>query len=343
MSLPRPLSGSCHDILRDALSGSDPVLASEAARLTGEWNGRALIPVLIENARYSRFYSKVSAIFALARLSAAEAVPCLTDLVSEPNVPDDHYWYGCKSVRAAAAVALLHLGSKAGISYLRDLAEAKDNVFFRWFAPELLRMEAAAQLHGFLTVDNLCSIEKRNSYADTAYTEPGMLCMLCEALGLIPDPLADEHLAFYMDFHSRYVRGQAYRSLYFRHRDERTVQKISEQAERQNTDFDRVVSAEVRQDSAVLLQMAGQAPSGFDRGSALDALGAISSPLLQEACRVGVRDKEPYVRRCAVERLGSSGSIEEAQGLAGMLGDEKDPQVRCALAAVLLAKEARSC
>jgi HEAT repeat protein len=330
-------------ILQEALQHADPLIAAEAARLIGEWEGRALVPELIENAESSRFYSKVTSIYALARLGAKEAVPHLEKLVEDPNVSNDFYWYGAKGVRAAAAVGLLQLGSDAGVAHLRELAEARENVFFRWFAPSLLRLKAPPELQAYLTLENLCSADRQRRYDDTAYSEPGMLCMLCEALALLPDPAADARLEFYLDHYSRFVRGQAYRSLYLRHPDAATAEKIGRHALKHGTDFDGLVAAEINRDSAILAELARKAPAAFDRGSAVDALGAISSPALVEAARAGLEDADAYVRQCAVEALGRNQGAVAQKYFAGLREREKEIRVQCALAATRLQEEELAC
>jgi len=335
--------GNFHNILKEALRSNDPLLAAEAARLIGEWNGKSLVPDLIENALSSRFYSKVSAIYALVALLAVEAVPGLEKLLNAPNVPDDFYWTGYKGVRAAAAVALLQFGSDAGVAYLQELAEAGDCVFSRWYAPALLRLKPVPELQPYLTLEKLCSLEERNAFDEVPYTDAGQLCMLCEALGLINDPAAVESLEFYMNFHSRYVRGQAYRSLHLRQADEATARRICANAERHGTDFERLVAAEIRQDSAILLEVARQAPLAFDRASALDALVRISSPHLAEACLVGLEDGDTHVRQCAVEGLARSKHPAARNHLAGLLDKETESRVRCAIAATMLQKEETPC
>ena len=326
----------CRHILESALAAHDPLLPAEAARLIGDWKRRSLIPDLIENILTSRFYSKVAAIDALARLGAREAIPSLETLVTEPNVPDDFYWTGFKGVRAAASIALLQFGNPAGTGYLHKLASDRSEVFFRWYAPALLRLNAAPELQAELTMEKLCSREHRDACSPEPYSDPGMLCMLCEALGLIDDPAADDDLEFYMNFHSRYVRGQAYRSLYLRHGDEATAQKISDRAATHGTEFDLLVSAEIRRDSAALLGIAGKAESAFDRASAIDALATISSP---NACETGLDDEDPQVRKCAVERLARTRPADARSRLGPLLAPEEDPGVRCALAAVILEEQ----
>jgi HEAT repeat protein len=321
------------NILVETLSGADPLVAAEAARLIGDWNRREHVSALIEYARFNCFYSKVSSFYALARLSAKEAVPYLTELVVEPNVSNDWYWYAAKGVRAGAAVSLLKLGSDAGVGYLRELAEKRDNVFIRWFAPELLRLDAPKELIAYLTVDNICTEDRYKSYDGPEYSQPGMLTMLCEALGLIDDPKAESRLEFYFGHYSRFVRGQAYRSLHKRRPGKETAQKIVVNAKKHGTDFDRLVAAEIQGDGATLAAIAGTAAAGFDRGSAIDALAAIKSPALLDAGKLALKDVELYVRQCAVEALARQHPAEAKALFTDALKNEKEVRVLCALAA----------
>jgi HEAT repeat protein len=328
------------EILKSGLTYVDPLVNAEAARLIGDWNVRALIPELIEHARFHRFYSKVAAFYSLARMSATEAIPHLKALVDDPNVSNDWYWTGYKGVRAAAAVSLLQLGNDAGVPYLLESAKAGQSVFFRWFAPALLRLKTPPpELVGYLTLENLCSSDAQKRLRDTAYSEPGMLCMLCEALGVIGDPAAEERLEFYLGHYSRFVRGQAYRSLYLRRPDKATAQKIGENAKKFGTDFDRLVAAEVQKDSVTLSDIARHAPAAFDRGSAIDALAAISSPALTEAGKLALEDADLYVRQCAVEALAHYQGAAAQKYFTGLIESEQEIRVLCALAAAQLGEK----
>jgi HEAT repeat protein len=331
------------DILKSGLKHFDPPVIAETARLIGEWGCRDFIPDLIEDARSNRFYSKVASFYALARLSAKEAIPHLTKLVEDPNVSDDWYWTGYAGVRAGAAVALLQMGQDAGGPYLLESAKAGSFVFTRWFAPALLRLKAPPELEPYLTLENLCSAEKQKKYEGGDYSEPGMLCMVCEALALLDDPAADERIEFYFGHYSRFLRGQAYRSLYLRRPDKATAQKIGENAQKHGTDFDRLVAAEIEKDSATLAEIARRAPAAFDRGSAIDALAAISSPALPEAGKIALKDPDLYVRQCAVETLARHHGAEAPKLFAGLMEKENEIRVLCALAATQLGEKGASC
>jgi HEAT repeat protein len=320
--------------LQRALAGADPLLASDAARLIGDWGLAEFAPALMEHLRTSRFYSKVSAVYSLVKLSPAGADRFLEDLFENPRVPDDFYWVGAKTVRAAAAIGLLQMRNSAGLPWLRELAATGNPVFWRWFAPALIRLPDPSLLADLLTVDKLCVREHRDRFDPSFYSDPGMVCMLCEALGLLAAPEADEHLELYMEFHSRFVRGQACRSFYQRHPDAPTLERIRAGARRHGTVFDRLVAAALGEEIGELRDIAQKAESAFDRACAVDALAGIGSPAAEEAMVPALEDSDPYVRQCAVEGVGRSGMQGNGESLDLLRRRETDLRVLCALEAV---------
>ena len=147
------------NILTSALGHADPIVASHAARALGALgDGRATGP-LVEYVTESRFYCKAEGFNALARLGERSACPDIRPLVDEPNVTDDWFWYACRAVRCAAAVALLALGDDSGAAYLNELADRDADVFFCWYAPAILHLtdelEASARIKARITVDRL--------------------------------------------------------------------------------------------------------------------------------------------------------------------------------------------
>jgi len=324
-------------ILSQVLHGRDPVLAAEAARLIGDWDLQALVPDLVKNLRTSRFYSKVSSMYSLDKLAPSESL--FLEVFDNPNVPDDFYWVGFKSVKTAAAISLMKGGNPAGEGWLSGLAAVSDPVVLRWFAPALLRLPDTPA--GLLTLDVLCSKDLRDAAADTQYTEPGQLCLLCEALGIINDPRASEHLEHYAKIHSRFVRGQAYRSLHMRNPKAETTQKICDWASRQGTDYDLLVAAAIAGDWPKLKRIVKEAPLGFDRASAIDALPA-SEEFLQVVIEA-LEDNDPYVRQCAVEQLGHFDDAAAWGALEGLAQRETELRVRCALAAVFASRGEATC
>lgn len=320
--------------LLSALHGSDPILSAEAARLIGDWNLVQHAGVLLDHLRTSRSYGKVTSLYALEILSPDGLDAVLEEIFHRPNVPDDFYWYCHRGLRAAAAIALLRRGNSTGLAWLRELAEKKDDVALRWFAPSLLRLPQPSPLADLLTLDHLCNRQERESLDCISYSNPPLLCLLCEALALLDDPGADEHLEYYLDFYSRFVRGQACRSLFQRHPDAATLDKIRQATSRYGTDFDRVVAATLAGASAELKDLAGNARASFDRACAVDGLAGIPGPDAEAALAHAFQDADAYVRQCAVEGAGRLGLERFRKALDALLKRETDPRVLCALEAV---------
>ncbi len=319
--------------LSTALEGTDPFAAAEAARLAGEWHLSDLIPSLEKYLRTSRSYSKVTAMYALDVLDSRQSADCLAELFDRPNVPDDFYWVGYRGTRAAAAAVLLRMGNTAGLAWLRERALAGDEVVTRTFAPYLLRLPASAGIGEFLTLDLLCDRAARDAYDPPPYSEPGALCMLCEALGLIDDPRAEEHLDFYSRFHSRFVRGQVYRSWALRHPGSETIQKIEQAAGQNGTPFERLTAAILSGDWATLAQMAAGAETPFDRATAIDGLREIGSRELWKSASIGLADPDAHVRQHAVEAIARLAPDVSANALLELRSREKHPLVLLSLEA----------
>ena len=326
-------------ILPRTLHGRDPLLAAEAARLIGERGLKVFVPDLIKNLRTSRFYCKVASLYALDRLAPSE--PLLLEIFENPNVPDDFYWIGFKSVKTAAAISLMKIGNSEGEGWLRRLAETSDPVLLRWFAPAMLRLPASSPVAELLALDILISPDLRDAGTDTQYTDPGQVCLLCEALGLIQNSKATEHLEHFANFHSRFVRGQAYRSLNQQKPDATTAAKIAELARHHGTDYDRLVFAAIDGDVTTLKKIAATAPMGFDRASAIEAL-----PWSEQDVHVFIQsldDPDPYVRQCAVERLGDLDFPAATEALDLLAERETMPRVLCALASVFATRGEAVC
>ncbi len=265
--------------LHAALKHADPIVAPTAARLLAEIEDRESIPALIDFVLHSRSYAKTAGLNALRSLDAQDAIPAFEQLCADPYVPDDFYWYGHKGVRASAAVHLLSWGNTAGERFLQELLDNKDRVILRDFTATILQIknQAAEGIQKQLSFEALWDEAQTVSLQDTAYTDASQLCSLCEAMAFVDDERADQCLRYYMDYYSRYVRGEAYKSLYRRHGDA-VVAEITDSVNRHNTDFDRVVLGLISKDGDALKQIAESAQQAFDRTAALHALAEIEAP-----------------------------------------------------------------
>jgi len=320
-------------VLFEALRMDNRLAQAHAAYLLGELGRPSAVGPLLDYVCYSRWHGKTAGFHALARIGDRSVCPAIRPLVDLPNSSDDWYWYGCKSVRAAAAVALLALGDESGEEYLTSLAERNDDVFYAWFAPALLRLPdeppAAARFKARLTVDCLAGEGARG----TRKVEPGVMAMVAEALGIIGGDDACRALLGFMGFHSRYVRGQAVVSLLAAAPTDEHVAAARDMADGDETDFARIKAAlalaRTGRDErlAQLREMAEGCEDPFDTAVALQALGEVgrAEDVDRVAGHLGCDD--PYVRQMAIEaleRIDAEGAAQRVQPLR----DDPDIGVR---------------
>jgi len=103
-------------------------------------------------------------------------------------------------------------------------------------------------------------------------------------------------------------------------------------ARHHGTDYDRLVFAAIDGDVTTLKKIAATAPMGFDRACAIEAL-----PWSEQDAHVFIKsldDPDPYVRQCAVERLGDLDFPAATEALDLLAERETMPRVLCALASV---------
>ncbi len=337
-----PLDAKPMDMLLSGLLAEDQLVQADAARLLGGLGRKEAVGPLIQYVVECRSYAKVPGFEALAKLGDPAAVAPLRRLVEWPNVPDDWYWYCHRSVRAAAAVALLMLGDDAGAPYLNELADQQNDVFFAWFAPAILRLgdrpRAAAQLKARITVDSLWQV----GAFKTRFTNPCQTAMVAEALGLLPPAAARPKLRELAQSHSRYVRGQAALSLLAQRADDEDVLFVEELATKDLTDFVKIKAtlalARAGKDGWAdkLAAACARLREPFDLAVAVEAVGLTGRRALAPAVQKRLHHADPYVRQSAIESLARLGG--EAAGVRKYLKDPS-PRVRLSAAAMLIARE----
>lgn len=332
-------------VLVGALRDGDLVVRAEAARLLGEvGSGRAVEP-LLEYLRVDRHYTKMTALRALAQIGDRSVVDELAGLVENPNAHDDWYWHGRKTLRAAAAVALLQLDSEAGVWYLNELAEKDDDSFFAWFAAEILRLpcesEAVCALQGLLTAESIC----RKGGRGIRDTDPGLLCLEAEALGVLADEPSRLRLEELLSFHSRYVRGQAALSLVESGANDARLGLVRSVAEGDSAEYARLKASlgmwrATGEDGWLdaVRSTAGGAEAAFDRAAGIEMLGQ-ARRAADEGFIIGqLSDEDWYVRACAVEALDRLGGFV-AESAARGLADDGSQRVRMQVAALVASRE----
>lgn len=336
-------SDDCRARLLAGLRAADSLTQVEAARLLGEVGGDWAVDPLAEHAAASRHYTKTVAIESLRRIGARRAAATMRRLVAAPNVPDDWYWHGFRSVRAAAALALLEWGDEFGIPTLEAMAEKGDVVFFVWYAPTILRLpdaiSSARKLKERLTPATLCD----GAGPAPIPVDPAHWVMVIEALETIGTPVAAEHVQSLLGHFSRYVRGRAVTAL------AAMVPATGRSLARRlfvedPAEFTRIQAARALArggDLPVvndLERIAMSAGDPFDQAVALRALGEIGDPRRAAPAEAALSHADPWVRQAAVESLPRMGAPSAETAVRHALNDPA-PTVRLQAVAALIASD----
>lgn len=337
MNTSQSLTQDSFTFLTQGLQHADPVVQADAARLLGELGRTEAVPALITYVRTCRYQFKTAGFEALGRLGSPAAAPEIADLVDNPNTQDDWYWFSHKSVRAAAALTLLRLGhsTEAAQEYLTGLAEKKDDVFYAWFAPAIL--ELPPTLPASRDLQALLSVEALMNSAGLRLTNPNMVVMVLQALGVLATAESTEKLAEFLTWRSRYVRGQAAISLAASAEGRTHLPKVRAQLDTAPTDFERVKFAVALatggDESGIpqLLEAARSLPDPFDQATALEGLGQLRHPGTLELAHRALEHPHAYVRQCAIEaldRLDAGGDGKSATVVAHCYQMDSSPRVR---------------
>ncbi len=331
-----------YELLAASLRDADRVIAADAARLLGGLGRVEAAGPLVRYVTECRYHAKVAGFEALARLGQTSVCEAIRPLVDAPNVYDDWYWYGRKVVRAAAATALLALGDDSGAAYLNELADKGDDALGAFMAPAVLQLpdttDAATALKARLTVEALIGVRERS----VRLSDPGRLVRVVEALGLIGTEEAAGAIARWLDFRSRYVRGQAALSLLAASATDEHIAAVEALRDDDATDFVRLratqalAGAGATDDVAALVDLAAGAADAIDRGAALEALGLLGCEDVADAVAAALGDDVPYVRLCAIEALDRLDAGGEA--VAARM-DDPSRRVRLQAAAYLAARD----
>jgi len=343
------------DTLVGALDVEDRFIQAEAARLLGELRRKEAVGPLLRYVGRFGWQTKLVGFHALAQIGDRGVCPALRPLVDKPNCFNDWYWYGCRGVRAAAAIALLALGDDAGAACLRELADAGHDVFYAWFAPAILRLgdepPATSEIKARITLEAIWPPDKPL----VRRTDGGVVTMVAETLGLLGTERAFSELVGLMRFRSRYVRGQAALSLLSAAPTKKHLAAVEKIARSDKTDFARIKAHEAlarcstgvspvlpektRKASVdAIAALAAKAADPFDQAVAVESLGSLACAEHSPLIRQKLSHADPYVRRCAIEALERIEPAAGGEAAAASL-DDPDPFVRLQAAKSFVACE----
>jgi len=335
------------DRLTAALDHEDILVAAHAARLLGQVGRREAVAPLIRYVTESPFYTKVAGLTALARIGDPSACDPLAALVDHPNVADDWFWYACRSVRGAAAVALLAMNDPRGAPYLNELADRDDDVVFVWWGVAILRLPnhlpETAALKGRITVEAL----RRPGDRGVRCSDAATLAMKAAVAEMLGNDEACELLRELMTHGSRYVRGQAAVSLLLASPTEDHVALVRRMAAEDSTEFGRMKAAFAlartgcKEMLAPITHAAEAADDPFDRAAAVEGLGLLGHKDDLPTVLAQASHDDAYVRLCAVEAADRiAPTARNVTALARRLADnDPDPRVQLQAAKLLVARD----
>jgi len=326
------------DLLLTTLRTGDPLAQAEAARLLGEASALEAIPALLEYVEGCQQFHKSAGFTALGRMGDSSVCDRVYALMEDARMRDDWYWFGWRSVRAAAAHALLMLGDDRGTVFLKEIAEKEDDVFYAWFAPAILRLEAGtsglADLKDYLTVERLLSVPENS----TRLTDPSRLTAVIEALGEIGGKEAASKAAEFIEHSSRFVRGQVAISTIQASGTNEFTSFVEKMSREDPTDFARARAAFALKDADFLELLVQGSEDSFARAVALEGLGLLGASGKAPCALRAVDDPDTYVRQCALEALERINAPEAAAAARDRLSDEA-LNVRCQAEKTLIVME----
>ncbi len=328
------------DELIEALRDPNPLLQADAARLLGDLADPRAVDPLVEYVTHSRYNTKTAGIEALRRIGEPRATAAIRPLVDAPNVQDDWYWYARRSVRAAAALLLLHWNDRTGLPFLESLADSGNLVFHTWYAPSVLRLPdqppSAVQLKSRLTPATLLGEEGPAA----SPTDPAQVVMVAEALEVLGDAESCVRLIKLLEHRSRYVRGRSATALLAVAPVEDHIDRVTRCFKTDPTDFARVKAALAlartghSEGARFLADAGGSLADSFDRAVAIEALGELGRPEHADVARSGLTHADSYVRLVSLEALARMDAREAGNTAVRMLEDPS-PRVRLQAAAQL--------
>lgn len=204
------LSGSQAEdltLIHLGLEDPDPLVPPFAAGLLGELGRPESVDPLLKHVRQSTRYNKNAAVDALRTIGDASAAPVLFEIAGHPGVWGDYFWYYEVLLRSAASLAALVLDPGGGADELErqlDQPSAAFKNFLLQYAPVIVTLPDFSPL-----LSRLREAAVQEIFTPRALQRPAEAIRCIKALGQLNTGRSLEKLRWYLDFPSRYVRGEA--------------------------------------------------------------------------------------------------------------------------------------
>jgi HEAT repeat protein len=297
------------NLLFNGLTVNDPVVQAESARLLGELALPQAVRPLVTYVKTSPYYSKTAGFNALAAINRPEVCDRIVPLIQDPKVTDDPGWYNTVIVRSAAALAVLRLDPGREPGYFDRQYDMPDNwqfnIFCLFYSPLIVR-----------AADTDPKISRLKKYTlDLLYSrrwwQPERLTVISRALGIAGGPQAAAELKWFLQFPSRYVRGQAALDLLKTAPTPENVELVAGLHKQDLTGYVKLKSAGAlvragqKQYAGHVRQAITNEKDPLLRATALELAGTGRDPEDRPLIIEQLKHDKFYIRLCAIEALGN--------------------------------------
>lgn len=298
------LVAQCRRLLFDGTRHPDPLVRCEAARLAGGLKDPGAVPYLVRMLQHDRWYSKITAVYALEAIGDRRGVRVLRETAKNPRVFDFPGMYNHDMIRIAAAKALAVRHDPSGIRNISDLLHIKNLEAFIHLGPAILRLPDTKQTRPLKECVNFKFLQRRSQDCPS-----GILARIVQALPFFKTRRSLCRIKENLRHFSPFVRAAASSSLLAYRDCPGHGRMLAGLLKNEKAPFTRLKLASLlyKRDSrpACLATIVGLLNNRdyFVRATAIDALAETGRPLLAEKVMPFLNDGHFYTRICAVETL----------------------------------------
>jgi HEAT repeat protein len=315
MDMNQKLIKKCRAMLLSSVSHPEPLVRAEGARLLGELRDSRAVPGLIAMLKSDRWYSKITAIYALGDIRDKHSLPVLRDMAADPRVFDFPGMYNHDMIRIAAAMTLLKFNDNSGLQKISDVLRIKNLQAYLELAVPILSLPNNARNRPLKArVDRELLQRFARDFRGSAHVR------IARALPFFKTPESRRMLVKYLGHFSRYVRAAAAEEL----GPQKHKGLLVKLWRKERTPFTRIKLAQLLGRPEQIKVIAGYLhnPDFFVRATALDALAAVKGREWIEKIVPLLDDEHFYVRLCAVEALEKLRCKAAGQKIEQLLKDE---------------------